>query len=148
MATALVGNGLGAVPIGLVKRSDTHPLRFLTAHIRPPQGAGCARRGSWILHGRYSVEERTAFALIASRVRLFLICEPGKVIHTGIERYSDPLALLKSIVSLTVFYLGIVALVYSGKHLHLHLCQPSAFSQFFQSVHIRSPHYNYGRLTY
>lgn len=33
MAAALVGSALGADPIGLVKRSDTHPLRFLTAGI-------------------------------------------------------------------------------------------------------------------
>ena len=28
MAAALVGSALGAVPLGLAKRSDTHPLRF------------------------------------------------------------------------------------------------------------------------
>ena len=59
------------------------------------------------------------------------IRKAGKVVHTGVQRQSDPLALFKSIVAFAAFDLGIVTLVDAGEHLHLHLCQALAFSQFF-----------------
>ena len=81
-----------------------------------------------------------------SRVRIFLICQAGKVIHAGVQRQGDSFALLKGIISFAAFDLGIVALIDAGQHLHLDLGEPSLFPQFLQSwISYIS---NYARMTY
>lgn len=77
--------------------------------------------------------------LFAAWIRLFLISQPGEVIHTGFQSKRQTAALLKRIIPLSVFQFGIIALVDSGKHLHFDLCISFFHPQLFQSVHNDHP---------
>ena len=56
--------------------------------------------------------------LFASRIGFLFVCQTCQVIHTRVQCDSNPFALLKRIISLSAFYLGIIALIDACKHLH------------------------------
>ena len=66
------------------------------------------------------------------RIGRGVVGKPRQIIHAGIQRQSDLSALLKGIVALAAFDLGIVALIDAGQHLHLDLRDSSLFSQLSQ----------------
>ena len=71
--------------------------------------------------------------------RLFLLAWVGfafvgeacQVIHAGAQCLGNAFALFKCVVALAALDFGIIALINTGEHLHLHLCQSLTFSQFF-----------------
>jgi hypothetical protein len=84
---------------------------------------------------------------LCPRIRLCFIGQPGKIIHTGIQRQRNALALLKGHIPHTVFNLGIIALVDAGQVLYFYLRVSLGFSQLLYAVHIITRIY-YGKLTY
>lgn len=55
----------------------------------------------------------------------------GKVIHASFERECNPPALIKGVIPLPRFQLGIIALINAGEHLHFDLCIAPSFPKCF-----------------
>lgn len=67
------------------------------------------------------------------RVGSFDVGKPREIVHAGVERKRNTLALFECVEPFFVFDLGIVTLIYAGHHLHLNLSNISLSSQFFES---------------
>ena len=54
-------------------------------------------------------------------IRLFFICKSRQIVHAGVQRQGDALALLEGEMTFLRLNFGIIALVDAGKHLHFDL---------------------------
>lgn len=71
--------------------------------------------------------------LVFSGIWCRIVRQPRQIIHAGVQGQGDLAALLKGIVPLAALYLGIVALVDTGQHLHLDLGVSTFLPYLFQS---------------
>ncbi len=67
----------------------------------------------------------------ASGIGGWIVGQTGQIIHAGIQCKSNPFALFKGHTAPAGFDLGIIALVDSGQHLHLELCESAGIPQVF-----------------
>ena len=86
--------------------------------------------------------------LFGSRIRLIIVGQPCQIVHAGVQGDGDFSALLKGVVSFSVFDFGIIALVDACEHLHFYLCISTLFAELFQSVVHVITQLHYGKLTY
>ena len=85
--------------------------------------------------------------LFCAWIGLFLVGQPGKVVHACAKNQRKRFALVEIHPSLVSFDFRIVALVDPSEHLHFNLCVALFFSELFDTVHIHHPT-NYGTLPY
>jgi len=62
------------------------------------------------------------------RIGRGVVGKPRQIIHAGVQRQGNLPALLEGIVPSATFYLGIVALIDAGQHLHFDLRESPLFS--------------------
>ena len=69
-------------------------------------------------------------------IRLFFICKSRQIVHAGVQRQGDALALLEGRMTFLRLNFGIVTLVDAGKHLHFDLRIALFLPQIPESGHI------------
>ena len=72
--------------------------------------------------------------LFCPGIRLRLIRQTCQIIHTGVQRQRDALALAERQSSRSVLDFGVITLVYPSQKLHLQLGQTLCVAQFLQSA--------------